>query len=387
MAEEEGHPPPRKDGFRTSSADVVSADQPLGFHSKSFSSLLSSSGSRVNAAVSTYRGEPAVTFSMDDMERAAAPFQFALVGKFSRGRPSMEDLRKFKEWSKHGFGNIFVNARKAEKNVLMAERRVENDDSSDAQESLQRTTSEWNRWLLMEESFWKQKARVRWLDQGDKNTKFFHSIVKQRRAQSRIHRIKIGEGNWITSNEDIGREAVRYFSELFAAEPTDSWDVSSVIPKLLEPADIDVLERVPTIEEVRRVIFSTDGDSAPGPDGYSGKFFSFAWEIIAQDVYNAVASFFCGAELPRRVTATLIVLIPKVQNPNSFAQFRPISLCNFLNKVISRILAERLAPLLPRLVSPNQSGFVRGRQLSDNFLLAQEVLKGIERKNRGEMLH
>ena len=95
MAEEEGHPPPRKDGFRTSFADVVSADQPLGFHSKSFSSLLSSSGSRVNAAVSTYRGEPAVTFSMDDMERAAAPFQFALVGKFSRGRPSMEDLRKF----------------------------------------------------------------------------------------------------------------------------------------------------------------------------------------------------------------------------------------------------------------------------------------------------
>ena len=117
------------------------------------------------------------------------------------------------------------------------------------------------------------------------------------------------------------------------------------------------------------------------------KFFTFAWDIIAQDIYNAVVSFFCGAELPRRVTATLIVLISKVQNPNSFAQFRPISLCNFLNKVLLRILAERLAPLLPRIVSPNQSGFIRGHQIFDNFLLVQEVIMGIGRKNRGKMLH
>ncbi|XP_027174232.1 uncharacterized protein LOC113773826 [Coffea eugenioides] len=245
-------------------------------------------------------------------ECTGSPFHIVCV-KLSRLKADI------KEWSKHGFGNIFVNARKAEETVLAAERWVEDDDSSDALETLQRATSEWHRWLLMEESFWKQKARMRWLDQGDKNTKFFHSIVKQRRAQSMIHRVKDGEGNWITSAEDIGREAVRYFFELFAAETTDPWDVSSVIPKLLEPSDSEVLEMVPTIEEVRRVIFSIDGDSAPGPDGYSGKFFLFAWEVV------------------------------------------------------SRILAERLAPLLPRIVSPNQSSFVRWRQLSDNFLLAQEV--------------
>ncbi|XP_071917243.1 uncharacterized protein [Coffea arabica] len=147
---------------------------------------------------------------------------------------------------------------------------------------------------------------------------------------------------------------------------------TGLIQRMALDSDNELLEGVPAVEEVRHMIFSMDGDSAAGPDGYPGKFFTFAWDIIAQDIYNAVVSFFCGEEVPRRVATTFIVLNPKVQNPASFAQFRPISLCNFLNKVLSRILADKLAPLLPRIISPNQSGFVRGRQMSYNYLLAQE---------------
>ena len=72
----------------------------------------------------------------------------------------------------------------------------------------------------MEENFWKQKARVRWLELGDKNTKFFHSVVKQRRLQSIVHGVRDEQGNWITLEDGIGEEAVRYFSLLFSAEPT-----------------------------------------------------------------------------------------------------------------------------------------------------------------------
>ena len=103
-----------------------------------------------------------------------------------------------------------------------------------------------------------------------------------------------------------------YFSSLFSAKRPASWDVSSIIPKLLEPSDSDVLEAVPMIEEVCCMVFGMNGDSAASPDGFLGTFFTFGWEIIAQDIYNAVVSFFCGAELSRRVTATPIVLIPKV---------------------------------------------------------------------------
>ncbi|XP_071909728.1 uncharacterized protein [Coffea arabica] len=173
-----------------------------------------------------------------------------------------------KVWNEQWFGNIFDNTRKAEEAVLAAEKRVEEDDSANA---------EWRQCLLVEEK-----------------------------------EITINSGNWITSEDDIGVEAVRYFSSLFSVEPTSSWDLSLIIPKLLLPSDNDMLEKVPIIKEVRRVVFNMDGDSATSPDGYSEKFFTFAWDIIAQDIYNAVVSFFCEAELPRRLIATLIVLIPKV---------------------------------------------------------------------------
>ena len=118
--------------------------------------------------------------------------------------------------------------------------------------------------------------------------------------------------------------------------------------------------------EVRKVVFSMDGESTTGPDGFIGKFLTFAWEVVAEDVYKVVLSFFCGAELSRSITATTVVLIPKVQCPLDFTQYRPISLCNFINKVISHILSNRLVQILPKLVSAQQSGFVKGRQIADN---------------------
>ena len=135
--------------------------------------------------------------------------------------------------------------------------------------------------------------------------------------------------------------------------------------------------------EVKQVVFSMDGESAAGPDGFTGQFFTFAWEVVAEDVYKTILSFFCGAELPRSITVTTVVLIPKVQCPQDFTQYRPISLCNFINKVISRILSDRLAPMLPSLISAQQSGFIKGRQLADNFLLAQELVSDIGKSSRG----
>ena len=94
-------------------------------------------------------------------------------------------------------------------------------------------------------------------------------------------------------------------------------------------------------------------------------------------------SFFCGAELPRFVTSTSIVLIPKVPSPQDFSKYRPISLCNFFNKVLSRILADRLASILPKIMSSQQTGFVKGRNITENYLLAQELMSGIRKKARG----
>ena len=87
--------------------------------------------------------------------------------------------------------------------------------------------------------------------------------------------------------------------------------------------------------------FSMNGDSAATPDGCNGYFFTAIWEIISEDVVKAVQDFFVGADLPILFTATFVSLIPKVALPSSFFDFRPISLCNVVYRIIAKLLAVR----------------------------------------------
>lgn len=124
-------------------------------------------------------------------------------------------------------------------------------------------------------------------------------------------------------------------------------------------------------------------DSAPGPNGFTGHFFHACWEFIGNDVVEGVQGFFCGHPLPRSFTCSLISLIPKVDLPKYCANFRPISLCNFIYKVISRVLSDRLVEVLPILISEEQGAFVKGRAIVHNLSLAKEMIKHLGHRGRG----
>lgn len=82
-----------------------------------------------------------------------------------------------------------------------------------------------------------------------------------------------------------------------------------------------------------------------------------------------------------------LVLLPKIDHPNKLTEFRPINLSNYINKVISKLLCLSLAPILPQLISPNQSGFVKGKSISENIMLAQEITHAIKKlKERDNMV-
>ncbi|XP_019191194.1 PREDICTED: uncharacterized protein LOC109185694 [Ipomoea nil] len=129
-----------------------------------------------------------------------------------------------------------------------------------------------------------------------------------------------------------------------------------------------------------------NANSAPGPDGFGGGFYQLCWDIIKEDLQKVVRSFFAGKSLIRPITSTAIVLIPKVPNPATFNQFRPISLSNFCSEIITKILVQRLAGILARIISPVQVGFVKGRSIIDNVLLAQEICHGMKASNEDMIL-
>ncbi|XP_073023571.1 uncharacterized protein [Primulina eburnea] len=108
------------------------------------------------------------------------------------------------------------------------------------------------------------------------------------------------------------------------------------------------------------------------------------WEIVHQDVFGAVLDFFQGSPMPQGFPPPpRSLLFPKSEGARAWSDFRPISLCNVTNKIISKLLYSRLRDVVERLVSPNQSGFVPGRMISDNILLAQELTHSITLPTRG----
>ncbi|KAL8151383.1 hypothetical protein V2J09_021191 [Rumex salicifolius] len=120
--------------------------------------------------------------------------------------------------------------------------------------------------------------------------------------------------------------------------------------------------------------------SSPGPDGFQPIFHHQCWDLVGESVIREVRRFMASSNMPLGMNETFITLIPKASNPVKVNQFRPISLCNVSYKIITKIFTNRLQRILSNLVSPTQSGFLLGRLISDNIVLAQEVIHTLKRK-------
>ena len=99
---------------------------------------------------------------------------------------------------------------------------------------------------------------------------------------------------------------------------------------------------------------------------------------MGKDITTSVLSFLNSATLPEHLNHTFITLIPKVKNPELVSQFRPISLCNVLYKIFSKVLANRLKKILPHIITEHQSVFTKDRLISDNILIAFESLHNMQ---------
>ncbi|XP_027178157.1 uncharacterized protein LOC113777323 [Coffea eugenioides] len=225
--------------------------------------------------------------------------------------------RAIQQWNKCSFGNVFEAVKVAEAKMVLAETVAESENSEEAHISLQEMQAGFQHALAIDEQFWSQKACVKWLSNGDRNSKFFHAVVRQSRVQGMIYRIKTQMGSWVEEDGDIATEAIRFFSGLYSEAVVPSDELLSLIPPILTREENLTLEDIPSMDEVKRVVHAMDGDSVAGPDSFT---------------------------------------------------------------FLSRPLSDRLADLLPKLVSPQQSGFVRGRNIAENYLLAQEVVAGIGKK-------
>ena len=161
--------------------------------------------------------------------------------------------------------------------------------------------------------------------------------------------------------DEVAEVAFDYFMNIFKAGTCDRMEEClNAVHQRLTTDMLEVLSRPYSREEVSAVLFQMGPTKDPGPDGMNALFYQKIWHIVGNGVIDAVLDVLHTGHMVPDINYTHIVLIPKVKKPEKMADFRPISLCNLIYKIISKVLAKRLKLILPQLISPTQSALFLG---------------------------
>ncbi|XP_042954620.1 uncharacterized protein LOC122291035 [Carya illinoinensis] len=266
--------------------------------------------------------------------------------------------KKLQSWSKEAF--------RTHKRLLdqKGERLRRLQDSNTGQFSclIKTIQKEIDELLEEEELKWRQRAKQRWLRDGDRNTKYFHRCATHRKQMNSIKVVTSEEGVREHSQEGIARVFQAFYQVLFSTSHPENIDeaLQSIQPCVSEDMNF-WLTKAFTEEEVTTSIKGMNPLGSPGPDGFPTVFYQQHWCTVGKRVTEAVLEALNSRQGLSDLNQTFISLIPKKKLPQSVVNFRPISLCNVLYKVVSKVIVNRLKTILPNLISSSQSAFVPGR--------------------------
>jgi hypothetical protein len=288
-----------------------------------------------------------------------------LIKKLNQTRSAL------KRWNSLHFGNIQIKIKSTLARIDDLQTSTPSSQSSLMESSLKKELDDL---LIKEETLWRSKSRETWLKCKDLNTKYFHSSTLIKRRSNAVNFLKSNEGFWLSNRAEIGGSFVSHFSNLFSSTrpPIDDDLLSLFAPTVTEEENL-LLCSIPPEFEVVQALYSLGSTKATGPDGFTALFFKKYWSIVKLDVLNCTSNFFLNQQLLMEQNHTHIALVPKQIGSHSVHHFRPISLCNISYKIITKILANRLKSILPKIISPLQSAFVPSRNIQDNIILAHEL--------------
>jgi hypothetical protein len=289
-----------------------------------------------------------------------------------------EELTK---WNKEVFGSI-----QGRKGDLMArisgiQRKLHIDRHNKFLEKLERQLQQELAMVLkQEEAMWFQKSRSQWIKDGDRNTRYYHikSIIRRRR--NKILMLRNDHNDWVDDEEQLKNMVNSYYQKLFT-KPDESiqWQQTRYTYPPIDDSEQANLKTSISSLEVKNALFAMAPWKAPGPDGFPAGFYQNGWSYMGSSLCDFVKSMWNNPADVAAVNFTDICLIPKVNKPEFVSQFRPISLCNVSYKIITKIIVNRLKEIIPKVVSPYQTGFVSGRNITENIVIAQEMLHNMTR--------
>nr|GEY72661.1 RNA-directed DNA polymerase, eukaryota [Tanacetum cinerariifolium] len=207
-----------------------------------------------------------------------------------------------------------------------------------------------------------QKAKIKWDIEADENSKFFHAIVNQKRRYLSIQGVKV-DGIWIDDPSGIKGAFHSFFEKKFQKIDVVKMANRSPFYKSLTPEQNTLLTSPILETDIKDAIWDCGSDKSPGPDGFTFAFYKEFWNVVKKDILAFVGYFFTTVPCPMMIS-----------------DFHPLSLIGAQYKIIAKVLANRLARVIDIIISPEQSAFIKQRQILDGPLMVNEVIQWCKRK-------
>ncbi|XP_058732856.1 uncharacterized protein LOC131604433 [Vicia villosa] len=193
---------------------------------------------------------------------------------------------------------------------------------------------EYNKLLILEDTYWKQRAKMHRLREGDLNTKFFHLSATARRNSQKIDMLMNENMEEVRDHMGICEVAKNYFTELFTAKEGNYDPILNFIQASITEEDNDKMLRHVSKEELHAALLEMHPDKSLGPDGFNPDFYQKFRELCSDNIFEAVTHWLDRGFFPSSINETNVCLIPKTVNPNDMKNLRPISLCNVVYKMV-----------------------------------------------------
>ncbi|KAL3685886.1 hypothetical protein R1sor_003908 [Riccia sorocarpa] len=226
-------------------------------------------------------------------------------------------------------------------------------------------------------------SRERYIHLGETNSPYFLRKFRIRRQKARIPLLITSEGVHLNTDSDILEEVFKHFSMVFSGD-SQNFDLQrqsqylQVFSGKVTSQQNALMEDLPTFREFTDILYSSAKGRAPGTDGFNADALIEVWEFVGPTYVRAMQQCWQEGIFPKGFLEGAITLVPKGGGVNTLSALRPITLLSSLYKLFAKLIAARLAMILPTLISTHQQGFVKGRTVFNNvltFTLLHETLR------------
>ena len=230
------------------------------------------------------------------------------------------------------------------------------------------------------------RSKVRWLENGEKPTKYFFNMEKRNYNRKVISELKRPDGKTVVNEQEIMSEIQSFYEKLYSSDIDhndsvfNNFGLDLKFP-ILSDEEKTNLEGKITLEECEKILKTFQNGKSPGDDGFTAEFYKTFFKLLGQDLVSSFNAAFDAGEMSISQRRGVITLIPKEEsNLLLLSNWRPITLLNVDYKIASKVIAKRIERVLPSLIHPDQTGFMTGRYIGQNIRLINDIIQQTEQQ-------